>query len=77
MGLVAVSESGEVVGHGGVTVMLAEVLPENADMLAGFREHFITSEKRQDGAIHVTFAITETARQTAGRALDPNGTHGR
>ena len=41
-----------------ITAMQADVLPENADMLAVFREQFLTSEKRQDGVIYVTFAIT-------------------
>ncbi len=111
VGLVAMSASGEVVGHGvfvrmrghcaemafevaedhrrrglagalldrlaqaardlGITVMLAEVLPENADMLAVFREHFITSEKRQDGVIHVTFAVTQSSERKVQRERLP------
>jgi L-amino acid N-acyltransferase YncA len=41
----------------GITVLQAYVLPENADMLSVFRDHFPTQEKTRDGVICVTIPI--------------------
>ncbi len=41
----------------GLTTLVAEVLPENADMLAVMREHGPCRERREDGVVEVTLPV--------------------
>lgn len=47
----------------GVTVMEADVLPDNADMLGVFR-HFATHERARDGVVHVAFPTADGAARS-------------
>ncbi|MDQ5835079.1 MAG: GNAT family N-acetyltransferase [Actinomycetota bacterium] len=52
----------------GISVLQAYVLPENADMLSVFRDHFPTQEQTRDGVICVTIPIAEPSTGPHGNA---------
>ncbi len=57
----------------GITVLQAYVLPENADMLGVFRDHFPTQEQTQDGVVCVTIAIARPSLDPTAVPLARNG----
>ena len=57
----------------GLTTLVAEVLPENADMLAVMREHGPCREHREDGVVEVTLPVGVRRPDALRSRSDPLG----
>ena len=51
--------------RGGLRAVDADVLPDNADMLAVLREHGRHAESREGGVVSVTIPVASAATATA------------